>query len=70
MEALPIFSMAIEFLWKHLLTTIKAGKSGINERDIQYIITVPSIWDDRAKQFMRQAAIKVCGLVVKTAKLF
>ena len=32
---------------------------GIVETDIQYVITVPAIWDPKAKQFMRRAANKV-----------
>ncbi|KAH3748383.1 hypothetical protein DPMN_182828 [Dreissena polymorpha] len=30
----------------------------MKETDIQYIITVPAIWDIAAKQFMREAAVK------------
>lgn len=29
------------------------------ETDLQWVITVPAIWDLRAKQFMRDAAKKV-----------
>lgn len=28
--------------------------------DILWVLTVPAIWSDQAKQFMRDAAIQVC----------
>lgn len=59
MAALPVFAMAILFLQSHLLEALKLKAIGIRETDIQYVITVPAIWDDRAKQFMREAALEV-----------
>ncbi|XP_052779593.1 heat shock 70 kDa protein 12A-like [Mya arenaria] len=54
--ALEIFSMAIKFLQKHLLDSLANQVDGIKENDIYYVITVPAIWDDNAKEFMRMAA--------------
>lgn len=48
--------MAVRFLWKHLLKALKVQTVDIQELDIRYVITVLSIWDDRAKQFMREVA--------------
>lgn len=31
----------------------------IEKRDIFWVLTVPAIWDDAAKQFMREAAVNV-----------
>jgi hypothetical protein len=38
---------------------LQSRACGILETDIQYVITVPAIWDPKAKQFMRRAAYKV-----------
>ncbi|WAR26409.1 HS12B-like protein [Mya arenaria] len=60
-QALPIFSMAIKFLQTHLLQTVANQKKGVLEKDICYVITVPAIWDDNAKEFMR-TAVKETGI--------
>lgn len=59
MDALPVFSYAIRYLWKHFLKETKVRRTGIIQEDIRYVITIPAIWEDRAKQFMREAAIRV-----------
>lgn len=33
--------------------------SAINGGDIEYVLTVPAIWEDNAIQFMRSAAVNV-----------
>lgn len=33
--------------------------TNIEEKDIVWVITTPAIWSNAAKQFMREAAIKV-----------
>lgn len=33
--------------------------SSINGGDIEYVLTVPAIWEDNAIQFMRSAAVNV-----------
>ncbi|XP_045161656.2 heat shock 70 kDa protein 12B-like [Mercenaria mercenaria] len=58
MPAIDIFSHSISFLKNHLWKTIQSRTTGILETDIQYVITVPAIWDQKAKQFMRRAANK------------
>ncbi|XP_052774593.1 heat shock 70 kDa protein 12A-like isoform X2 [Mya arenaria] len=60
-QALPIFSMAIKFLQKHLLQAVTNQTVGLLEREISYVITVPAIWDDNAKEFMR-TAVEEAGL--------
>ncbi|KAL5012116.1 hypothetical protein ScPMuIL_010667 [Solemya velum] len=56
--AQKVFSMAIRFLKNHLLGTLKKQGTGINESDIHWVVTVPAIWNDAAKQFMREASEK------------
>lgn len=40
-------------------TTLKERGSFLQEKDIKFVLTVPAIWSDRSKQFMRDAADKV-----------
>lgn len=59
MVAIDVFSAAIRFLRGHLLDTLEKRATGVRETDIQWVLTVPAIWDDAAKQFMREAAENV-----------
>ncbi|KAK3099348.1 hypothetical protein FSP39_003120 [Pinctada imbricata] len=58
LEAMKVFSMSIKFLKDHLFKSIKDKVPEIQSDDIHYVLTVPAIWDDNAKQFMREAAMK------------
>lgn len=59
LEAIKVFSYSIRFLKDHIMEEIK--KSVIQEAagaiDLEYVLTVPAIWGDKAKMFMREAAI-------------
>lgn len=63
-QAIKIFSLSIKYLRDHLLEALKK-KLGINwekiipPNAIKYVLTVPAIWNDRSKQFMRDAAVEV-----------
>ena len=59
MSAMTIFSMAINYMREHLIHALKDAYPDIEERDVMFVITVPAIWNDGAKQFMREAAIAV-----------
>ncbi|XP_053398855.1 heat shock 70 kDa protein 12A-like isoform X2 [Mercenaria mercenaria] len=59
LPALDIFALSIRFLKEDVL---KAGDNRligqIQVQDVHWVLTVPAIWTDGAKQFMREAAIK------------
>jgi hypothetical protein len=60
MQALTVFSLAIRYLKEHCFAKMQAVRKGmIQDEDIYFVLTVPAIWDDPAKQFMREAAEKV-----------
>ena len=59
MNALTVFTMSIKYLKEHLLNTLGNRASGVTDRDVHWVLTVPAIWNDNAKQFMREAAEKV-----------
>ncbi|XP_063413069.1 heat shock 70 kDa protein 12B-like [Mytilus trossulus] len=56
MPAQIIFSHGIRFLKNHLVKHLESSHTGLNESDIHWVLTVPAIWNDSAKQFMREAA--------------
>jgi molecular chaperone DnaK (HSP70) len=52
-----VFSLAIKFLKEDLLEECRKQLVDVlTEKDIQWVLTVPAIWNDGAKQFMREAA--------------
>jgi len=59
MSAITIFSMAINYMRGHLMTALKNQVTDIEQTDVMFVITVPAIWSDAAKQFMREAAVAV-----------
>ncbi|XP_045204412.2 heat shock 70 kDa protein 12A-like [Mercenaria mercenaria] len=58
LAALTVFSEAIKYLKKNLTETIFMRMTGFEESDIHWVLTVPAIWTDAAKQFMREAALQ------------
>ena len=60
MKAMDVFSAMIKFMMNHMISQCKNQTSGIEETDIKWVVTVPAIWSDTAKQFMREAAEMVC----------
>lgn len=59
MKAIQVFSSAIGNLKDHMLTTCKRQLADIQHSDKMWVLTVPAIWTDSSKQFMREAAEKV-----------
>jgi hypothetical protein len=53
-----VFKESISFLKRHALDEI-AKKTTIKEEDIFWVLTVPAIWSEPAKQLMRAAALEV-----------
>ncbi|XP_056013065.1 heat shock 70 kDa protein 12A-like [Ostrea edulis] len=58
MKAMEIFSISIKHL-KNSMMDIMQQKIAfkILEKDIDYVLTVPAIWGDASKMFMREAAV-------------
>ncbi|XP_060551251.1 heat shock 70 kDa protein 12B-like [Ruditapes philippinarum] len=60
LPAKTVFSLAIDFLKRDLLEDChKQLTNVLTEDDIKWVLTVPAIWNDGAKQFMREAAEQV-----------
>ena len=62
LPAIDVFAAAIEYMKDHFLDKLRDGNDDekfVTVKDVHFILTVPAIWSDLAKQFMRQAAIMV-----------
>ena len=63
LPAIDIFAIVITFMKNKVCEQIKRTYAGFDEEsDILWVLTVPAIWSDSAKQFMRKAAEMVCSL--------
>nr|XP_034300205.1 heat shock 70 kDa protein 12A isoform X2 [Crassostrea gigas]XP_034300206.1 heat shock 70 kDa protein 12A isoform X2 [Crassostrea gigas] len=58
LEARLVFQHCIKCLKDCLYKHIEKIVSGTQDGDIDYVLTVPAIWGDNAKMFMREAALK------------
>jgi hypothetical protein len=54
-----VFSASIKALRDHLHEILKSMAMDIREDEIKWVLTVPAIWSDPAKDFMRKSAEKV-----------
>lgn len=54
-----MFSRSIECLKIHVLQLVQKSNFTPKDGEILWVLTVPAIWDDSAKVFMREAAIEV-----------
>ncbi|WAQ99453.1 HS12B-like protein, partial [Mya arenaria] len=53
MPAIDMFANAIGLIKQKLQEDLDKRDSGIRESDIHWVLTMPAIWNDFAKQFMR-----------------
>ena len=57
LPAMTVFSMTLNYFRNHALRELgDAIGSKIGPQDIRWVVTVPAIWRQKAKQFMREAA--------------
>lgn len=59
MTAMIVFTESLKYLKQSLLDDARKQQTDIKLKDIKLIITVPAIWSDPAKAFMRKAAVEV-----------
>ncbi|XP_061183701.1 heat shock 70 kDa protein 12B-like isoform X1 [Saccostrea echinata] len=58
-DAMKVFTLSINYMKDHLFTFLQDKVINLSMEDIDFVITVPAIWDDTAKMFMREAAESV-----------
>ncbi|XP_052278299.1 heat shock 70 kDa protein 12A-like isoform X4 [Dreissena polymorpha] len=63
LQALLVFSLSIKFMKDKMMQTSnkQLGANKLEEKDFHWVLTVPAIWNDKAKHFMRLAA-EACGI--------
>lgn len=59
MPAIEVFSAGIKFLKGHLFEHFKDRIPYMRNSDINWVLTIPAIWDETAKKFMRESAERV-----------
>jgi molecular chaperone DnaK (HSP70) len=59
LPAMKVFSACIRYLRQHMMEACNSRRVDIEEDEMQWVLTVPAIWTDSAKQFMREAATRV-----------
>lgn len=65
-----VFGHALRYFKDCCLRAINEGLMGgpnITVEDVRWVITVPAIWRQSAKQFMRYAATEVCQSTSNTS---
>ncbi|CAG2206557.1 unnamed protein product [Mytilus edulis] len=55
-SAIDVFALSIMALKNHLMASLETQGTGVESNDIRWVLTVPAIWTDNAKQFMRESA--------------
>ncbi|KAK3085247.1 hypothetical protein FSP39_000642 [Pinctada imbricata] len=58
LKAEKVFAESIKYLRDHFLKMLNSHGKDLKDSEIKYTLTVPAIWNDSAKQFMRNAAEK------------
>lgn len=58
MPAMVVFSESFRYLKQSVFDCVCKQLIDIELTDIQWVVTVPAIWSDPAKAFMRKAALE------------
>lgn len=65
LEAIKVFAITLKYFKDHALRELgDATGSKVVSEDIRWVITVPAIWRQNAKQFMREAAYLVRIIII------
>lgn len=59
MLAIDVFRHSINYFRDLMVNTIDKKGIGVKTTDIKWVLTVPAMWSDPAKQFMTEAAERV-----------
>ena len=70
MKVMALFSAYIRFLKTDLLERCKRKSADVKENDIFWVLTVPAIWGQAAKEFMMEAALLVSPYYFLPLKIY
>lgn len=59
MKAMLVFAYCIEHIKDQVLHRLKDAIHGLDDNDVHWVVTVPAIWNEQARQFMIEASAKV-----------
>lgn len=59
MRALNVFSLSLKYLKDHCLGVMQDRGILKDPKDVSFVVTIPVMWSDCSKEFMRFAAIEV-----------
>ena len=59
MPRLKVVTETIKYLKQELINDVASRVDKLEDTDVLYVLTVPAIWSDSAKAFMRNAAEEV-----------
>ena len=59
MSALTVFSESIKYFKDHFFSNTKNAGLNFREDEIHWVLTIPAIWKDDSKQFMRESTKQV-----------
>ena len=59
MSLLKVVTETIKYLKQELINDVAKRVDKLEGTDVLYVLTVPAIWSDSAKAFMRKAAEEV-----------
>ena len=59
LPAIDVFSAAIGALRQCLMNQVEKRGTNLRPDEIKWVLTVPVMWTDKAKEFMRESAEQV-----------
>ena len=62
MASRKVLEEALRFMAEHAMSVLRARVDQLAADEVQWIVTVPAIWSDRAKSVMKRAAV-AAGMV-------
>lgn len=64
MPAIEVFGKSIKALTDHFMRLLETEGITIKWPEIRWVLTVPAIWSDKAKQVMRESAEQVTMVTI------
>ena len=69
MLTLTVFSESIKYFKDHFLRNTRNAGLNFREDEIHWVLTIPAIWKNDSKQFMRESTKKVFNNAAQKKKL-
>lgn len=66
MPAIDVFAKSIKHFKDHFIDALLTRNYNMayEKNDVTWVLTVPAIWDEPAKQFMQEATEKVSSVII------